>query len=91
MIWLGLFFLAVSLFFFGRAWKESQTDDSILWKWCSRLIWFGSIGGVQVIEFRRYLEGLTYRPFFALFAGVLLGVMLWIFGRMIASANLRPR
>jgi len=91
MIGLGIFFGAVSLFFFGRAWKEARSDDSIAWKWCSRLIWLGSIGGLQAVEFQRYLEGLTYRPFFALYAGVLVGVLLWIFARLVAGANFGQR
>jgi hypothetical protein len=94
MIWLGFSLAGVSalasVVFFVRAWKESRSDDSIGWKWCSRLIWLGNIVYWQGLELQRYLEGLPYRPFHALFGAALFGAYLWVIARMAAGA-VRPR
>jgi hypothetical protein len=56
---------------------ESLSDlQPILWKWLIRLVWVGSFGFVQIVEFNRYLSGQSYRLFFSLFAGALLALVL---------------
>ena len=68
---------------------EPLTDlKPILWKWLVRLIWLGSIGFFQVLELNRYLDGQTYRPFFALYAAVLFALVAWFAAKM-ASISLR--
>jgi hypothetical protein len=57
----------------------------ILWKWLIRLIWVGSIVVLQIAELHRYLTGQTYRPFFGLYAGVLLALFLWFFVTLLAN------
>jgi hypothetical protein len=42
-----------------------------------RLIWLGNIGFFQVLELIRYLNGQTYRPFFALYAAALFALVAW--------------
>jgi hypothetical protein len=37
----------------------------------------GSIGFFQALEIDRYLEGLSHRPFFGLYAGILLAAVAW--------------
>ncbi len=55
-----------------------ETDlKPVLAKWLARLIWLGSIGFFQALELQRYLNGLPYRPFFALYAGVICGAVVW--------------
>jgi len=56
---------------------ESLSDlQPILWKWLIRLVWIGSFGFVQIVEFNRYLNGQSYRLFFSFFAGALLALVL---------------
>jgi hypothetical protein len=63
----------------------------ILWKWLIRLIWVGSIAVLQIVEFNRYLSGQTYRPFFGLYAAVLLALVLWFVVSLLArTRRLRP-
>jgi hypothetical protein len=73
---------------FRRVWKESDLDP-ILWKWFVRLIWVGSIGFFQAVELQRYCEGLAYRPWFGLYAGVLFALAIWFLASL--SANLSRR
>ena len=68
---------------------ELLTDlKPILWKWLVRLIWLGSIGFFQTLELIRYFDGQTYRPFFALYAGVLFALVAWFAAKM-ASVSVR--
>ncbi|MGY3611274.1 hypothetical protein [Bradyrhizobium sp. Leo121] len=71
---------------------ESLVDDlkPILWKWLVRLIWLGSIGFFQTLELIRYVNGQTYRPFFALYAAVLAAFVAW-FAVKAASVVFRSR
>jgi hypothetical protein len=62
----------------------------ILWKWLIRLIWVGSIAFFQIVEFNRYLNGQTYRPFFGLYAAVLLALCLWVAASWLAQPAKRP-
>lgn len=59
----------------------------ILWKWVIRLIWLGSIGFFQMLELIRYLNGQTYRPFFALFAAVLFAVVAWFAATTVSAIS----
>jgi hypothetical protein len=71
---------------------ESLSDlQPILWKWLIRLIWVGSIGFVQIVEFNRYLSGQSYRLFFSLFAGVLLALVLWFVAALVSARKRRFR
>lgn len=72
---------------------ESLSDDlhPILWKWLIRLIWVSSIIFVQIVEFNRYLSGQTYRPFFSLYAGILLALVLWFVVSLLAARKRRSR
>lgn len=64
----------------------------ILWKWLIRLIWMGSIVFFQVVELHRYLNDQTYRPFFALYAAVLLALFLWFVVSVLARVrSVQPR
>jgi len=51
--------------------------EPVLAKRLVRLIWLGSIGFFQALEFQRYLNGQPYRPFFALYTGVICGAVVW--------------
>ena len=83
MVWLSIF--AVSLaFLIRRFWKGSDLDP-IVWKWFVRLLWLGSIVSFQVLELHRYHEGLSYRPFFGLYAGVLFAFVAWLIARLYAN------
>jgi hypothetical protein len=70
-----------------------MSDDlqPILWKWLIRLIWVSSIIFVQIVEFNRYLSGQTYRPFFSLYAGILLALVLWFVVSLLAARKRRIR
>jgi hypothetical protein len=71
---------------------ESLSDlQPILWKWLIRLIWVGSIGFVQIVEFNRYLSGQSHRLFFSLFAGVLLALVLWFVVALVSARKRRFR
>ena len=67
MIWFSIFAGLPAFFILRRAWKEGDLDP-VIWKWFVRFIWLGSIAFFQVLELERYVEGLTYRPFFGLYA-----------------------
>jgi hypothetical protein len=49
----------------------------VLRKWLVRVIWLGSIAFFQALEFQRYLDGRPYRPFFALYTGVICAAVVW--------------
>jgi hypothetical protein len=72
---------------------ESLSDDlqPILWKWLIRLIWVSSIISVQIVEFNRYLSGQSYRPFFSLYAGILLALVLRFVVSLLAAGKRRIR
>jgi hypothetical protein len=77
MAWFSIVFIgSLAFIILRRTWKESDPDP-ILWKWFIRSIWLGSIGFFQALEIDRYLEGLSYRPFFGLYAGILLAAVAW--------------
>jgi hypothetical protein len=59
----------------------------IFWKWLLRLIWVGSIVFFQIVEFNRYLSGQSYRPFFGLYAAVLLALVLWFVVSLLARTR----
>ena len=89
MVWFLIVFVgSLAFLIFRRTWKESDLDP-ILWKWFVRLIWLGSIAFFQAVELQRYLEGLSYRPFFGLYAGLLLAVVIWLPARLFASVGRR--
>jgi hypothetical protein len=70
--------------------NESFADlQPILWKWLIRLIWVGSIGFFQAAELHRYSGGLTYRPFFALYTGILVALVTWFVVHTAAETNRR--
>jgi hypothetical protein len=69
---------------------ESFADlEPILSKWLVRLTWIGSIGFFQAVELHRYSSGLTYRPFFGLYAGVLVALVAWFVGHGVANITRR--
>jgi len=88
MIWVSILAGAFVLFLIGRVWKEGGSD-SIAWKWFVRLIWLGSIAFFQAVELQRYLEGLTYRPFFGLYASVLFAGLVWFSARLFVNVGRR--
>jgi hypothetical protein len=88
MIWVSIIAGAFVLFMIGRVWKEGGSD-SIAWKWFVRLIWLGSIAFFQAVELQRYFEGLTYRPFFGLYASVLLAGLVWFSARLFVNSGRR--
>jgi uncharacterized membrane protein YfcA len=73
--------------------ESSSNSDlaPILWKWLVRLLWLGSIGLFQGVELHRYLSGQTYRPFFALYAGVLCALVAWFAVSAAAGVSRRRR
>jgi hypothetical protein len=72
--------------------NESLADlQPILWKWLVRLIWLGSIGFFQAVELQRYSSGLTYRPFFGLYAGVLFALVAWFAVHSAANVGRKRR
>jgi hypothetical protein len=64
---------------------ENVNGRPILWKWTTRLIWIGSIVFLQIAEYCRCLDGKTYRPFFSLYAGVILALVLWLCAFLMAN------
>jgi hypothetical protein len=88
MIWVSILAGAFALFMIRRVWKEGGSD-SIAWKWFVRLNWFGSIAFFQALELQRYLEGLTYRPFFGLYASLLLATLVWFSARLFVNIGRR--
>ena len=88
MIWVSILAGAFALFMIRRVWKEGGSD-SIAWKWFVRLNWFGSIAFFQALELQRYLEGLTYRPFFGLYASVLSAGLVWFSARLFVNVGRR--
>ena len=62
-------------------------DHRWLPKAVSRLIWLGSIALFQILEFLRYLNGLSYRPFFGLFAAVIAAALLWFIAICLVSMS----
>lgn len=77
---LMLIFLILAFLRIKSGWKSpgSEIDNEpLLPKWMVRLIWLGSIAFFQALEFQRYLVGLSYRPFFALFAAVICAAVVW--------------
>jgi hypothetical protein len=49
----------------------------ILWKWLVRLIWLSSIVFFQIVELPRYKIGQAYRPFFGIYASVIVALVAW--------------
>jgi hypothetical protein len=67
--------------FVKRQWKSNRLeidDRPLLPKWLLLLIWIGSIAAFQGLEFHRYLGGLSYRPFFGLYAGLIFAAVVWV-------------
>src|SRR3569832_1317854 len=90
MIWLSLF--AVPLAIQIARYRRGSDLDPILWKWLVRLIWLGSIAAFQVLELQRYHQGLSYRPLFGFYAGVLFALVAWVAARLFANmAHRGPR
>jgi hypothetical protein len=65
----------------------------ILWKWLVRVIWIGSIAFFQIVELVRYFNGETYRPFFGLYAAILVANVLWLVALLARRPGgiIRPR
>jgi hypothetical protein len=75
-----LIFLSLAFLRIKSGWKSTRSEidnEPLLPKWLVRLIWLGSIAFFQAIEFQRYLGGLSYRPFFALFTAVICAAVVW--------------
>jgi hypothetical protein len=75
-----LIFLILAFLRIKSGWKSRRSEidnEPLLPKWLVRLIWLGSIAFFQALEFQRYLGGLSYRPFFALFAAVICAAVVW--------------
>lgn len=82
MIWFSIFAGLLAFFILRSAWKGGDLDQ-IIWKWFVRFIWLGSIAFFQALELERYLEGLTYRPFFGLYASLLFAAVVWFSAKII--------
>jgi hypothetical protein len=52
-------------------------------------IWLVSIVSFQALELHRYFEGLSYRPFFGLYAGVLFAAVTWFSVKLFAGIGRR--
>jgi hypothetical protein len=73
-------FLILAVLRIRSGWKSDRSEidsEPLLPKWLVRLIWLGSIVFFQALEFQRYLGGLSYRPFFALYAAVIFAALAW--------------
>jgi hypothetical protein len=90
MIWFLILAVSIVFLILRRFRKESDLDP-ILWKWFVRSIWLGSIIFFQALEIQRYHEGLTYRPFFGLYAGVLFAFVIWFAARAFGSIEAHGR
>ncbi|MCA6106004.1 hypothetical protein [Bradyrhizobium cenepequi] len=88
MTWFSIFVALIVFFVLRRARKESDLDP-ILWKWFTALIWIVTIAFFQALELHRYLEGLSYRPFFGLCAGLLFAATAWFSVRLLAYVGRR--
>jgi hypothetical protein len=77
--------------FVKRRWKSNrfEIDDNqpLLPKWLLLLIWIGSIAAFQGLELHRYLSGLSYRPFFGLYAGLIFAAVVWFALRGVADVS----
>ena len=91
MTWFSIF-VALLVFLALRIARRKGSDlDPILWKWFVRLIWLVSFTVFQALELQRYLEGLSYRPFFGLYAGVLCAAVVWLLVNLLANVSRRHR
>jgi len=90
MIWF-LIFAVLMVFLILRRFRKESDLDPIIWKWFVRSIWLGSIIFFQALEIQRYHEGLTYRPFFGLYVGVLFAFVIWFVAGAFSRIGARTR
>jgi hypothetical protein len=77
-----------------RRWTSTHLEidnNHLLPKWVVRLIWLGSIAVFQALEFQRYLDGLLYRPFFALFTAVIVATFVWFIAWVLSDMSRRQQ
>jgi hypothetical protein len=87
-------FLILAFLRIKSGWKSTGSENDsepLLPKWLVRLIWFGSIAFFQALEFQRYLDGRSYRPFFGLYAAVIFAAVAWFAARAQADVSRRQR
>jgi hypothetical protein len=85
-----LIFVFLVALFVKRRWTSNRLEidnTPLLPKWLVLLIWLGSIAAFQALEFHRYLGGLSYRPFFGFYAGLIFAAVVWFALRAAADVS----
>jgi hypothetical protein len=89
MIWISILAGAVALFMIRRVWKEGRFGFDSLEMACPSGLASAVLLFFQALELQRYLEDLTYRPFFGLYASLLFAAVVWFSARLFVNIDRR--